>query len=167
MAHRSILLVVLAGAAFASGCSSASSDDKDSGAGDSGTTDTGDATTARLTGDLSLWIKMAGFGDDTCRGTITIDVDLEATPPFSGTATCAFRGDFERLGTLDGVLEGDFVGDTDEVEGVSVVSAPGQDPTELPWSGIYDGSSLVSHVEDSVSGDRFDIDYIIDFDARR
>ena len=57
------------------------------------------------------------------------------------------------------------VGDGGAVEGISSVSAPGQDPTELPWEGVFNGESLRSHVEDTVVGDRFDIHYTIDFRA--
>ena len=120
---------------------------------------------AALFGELSLWIELSGVGEDTCVGTIAVDVDTQDKPAFSGTAECVFGGSFSRLGALDGDLYGDFVGNGGDVEGFSTVSAPGQEATELPWSGVFDGESLRSDVEDRVVGDRFDINYRITFMA--
>ena len=148
------------------------SDGKDSGSidGDSGFSDGGWDTDsppvqARLSGDLSLRINLQGVGEDTCVGSITVDVDTDASPPFSGTADCEFEGSFATLGALSGDLQGDFIGDGGAVEGTSSVSAPGQAATELPWSGTFDGQTLRSDVKDTVTGDRFDIDYRIVFTA--
>ena len=118
---------------------------------------------ATLFGELSLWIAMSGVGEDTCIGTIVVDVDTQEKPAFDGTAECVFGGNFSRLGSLDGVLYGDFIGNGGAVEGFSTVSAPGQEDTELPWSGVFDGETLRSDVQDRVVGDRFDIDYRITF----
>lgn len=148
------------------GCGRAAESKDDSASDDSGRRSDSVPVQASLAGDLSLLIEMVGVGEDTCIGTIEVDVDTLQKPAFTGTAACEFEGSFASLGALDGNLQGDFIGAGDQVEGVSVVSAPGQGDTELPWSGVFNGETLHSDVRDTVIGDRFNINYRIIFTAQ-
>ena len=148
------------------GCGKAAKSTDDSGADDSGRLSDSVPVQTSLVGDLALLIEMVGVGEDTCIGTIEVDVDTLEKPAFMGTAACEFEGSFASLGALDGNLQGDFIGAGDQVEGISVVSAPGQSDTELPWSGVFNGETLHSDVRDTVIGDRFNINYRIIFTAQ-
>ncbi len=115
-------------------------------------------------GPLTLALTING-NDDICEGTVTFDVDTEVQPPIVGIATCAFSGPFQAIGDIESDLEAGFGTQPGVVTGTARFSL-GREPTTLSWTGTFDETSLESHLEDSMTVDRYEVVFSLDFEAR-
>ena len=118
----------------------------------------------RYVGPLTLALTI-NDNSDVCEGSVTFDVDTTAQPPILGLATCAFSGPFQAIGDIESDLEAGFDTEPNAVLGTARFLL-GREPTTLDWTGTFDEQSLQSHLRDSLTLDRYDVEFALDFDAQ-
>ena len=107
------------------------------------------------------------FATDTCRGDLTIEIDLDRDPPVFGRGDCVL----ENFGIEGrGELEGDVDPITGQIDGWITLTLD-TEPVEVDWMGQADGDHVSGEFEGSLpfsdANYDLDLDYLGAFDAER
>jgi hypothetical protein len=107
------------------------------------------------------------FATDTCRGDLTIEIDLEQEPSVFGRGDCILENfGIEGRGELEGYVDPM----TGEIDGWIKLTLD-TEPVEVSWSGHADGDIVVGEFEGSIpfrdSNYDLELDYLGAFDAER
>jgi hypothetical protein len=107
------------------------------------------------------------FATDTCRGDLTVEIDLDLEPSVFGRGDCILENfGIEGRGELEGYVDPI----TGEIDGWIKLTLD-TEPVEVSWSGQANGDMVVGEFEGSLpfsdTNYDLDLDYLGAFDAER